>query len=112
MVGSWSSGRSSVLGEGIFPAASMKAITERTQPKQPKHRPTANGLMLYWNALGSVVAPLVAGPALAYFGWRDSFFWSPYSALLWPSFFGAISRTHVRVPLSRPTRRIPGRSTV
>jgi sugar phosphate permease len=59
------------VAEGIFPAASMKAITERTRPK---HRLTANGLMLCSNALGSAVAPLVAGPALAYFGWRHSFF--------------------------------------
>lgn len=58
------------IGEGIFPAASMKAISERTRPKE---RLTANGLMLCSNAFGSAIAPLIAGPALAYFGWRHSF---------------------------------------
>ncbi len=58
------------VGEGIFPAASMKAVTERTRPQE---RLTANGVMLCSNAFGSAVAPLLAGPALAVIGWRSSF---------------------------------------
>jgi sugar phosphate permease len=57
--------------EGIFPAASMKAVTERTQPQQ---RSTANGFMFCSNSLGSALAPLIAGPALAAVGWKNSFF--------------------------------------
>jgi MFS family permease len=48
------------VGEGIFPAASMKVITERTQPK---HRLTANGLMLCSNALGAADAFRIHGAA-------------------------------------------------
>jgi sugar phosphate permease len=59
------------VAEGIFPAASMKAITERTRPQQ---RMFANGVMLCSNSLGSAVAPLIAAPALAAVGWRNSFF--------------------------------------
>jgi sugar phosphate permease len=56
--------------EGMFPGASMKAIAERTTPKQ---RLTANGVMLCSNPLGSALAPLVAAPAIAAVGWRYSF---------------------------------------
>lgn len=57
--------------EGIFPGASMKAIAERTTPKQ---RLTASGVMLCSNPLGSALAPLVAAPAIVAVGWRQSFF--------------------------------------
>ena len=59
------------ISEGIFPAASMKAITERTRPRQ---RLTANGVMMCSNSFGSALAPLIAGPALAAVGWKNSFF--------------------------------------
>jgi MFS family permease len=58
--------------EGIFPGASMKAITERTTPRL---RMTGNGLMLASNNFGSAVAPLVAAPAIALVGWQHTFFW-------------------------------------
>ncbi len=57
--------------EGIFPGASMKAIAERTTPRQ---RLTADGVMLSSNPLGSALAPLVAAPAILAVGWRQSFF--------------------------------------
>ncbi len=56
--------------EGAFPAASMKAISERTLPHQ---RMTATGLMLASNPLGSALAPLVAAPVLIAFGWKQTF---------------------------------------
>jgi len=56
--------------EGIFPGASMKAVSERTLPHQ---RMTSNGLMLASNPLGSALAPLVAGPVLIAFGWKATF---------------------------------------
>lgn len=59
------------ITEGIFPAASMKAISERTLPKD---RMTANGAMLASNPLGAALAPLVAAPALMAVGWKASFF--------------------------------------
>lgn len=57
--------------EGIFPGASMKAISERTTPAQ---RMTANGVMLSSNQLGGAISPLIAAPAIALVGWQHSFF--------------------------------------
>jgi sugar phosphate permease len=57
--------------EGIFPSASMKAISERVQPKE---RVTANSWMLSSNSFGAALAPLLAAPAIAAVGWRHSFF--------------------------------------
>lgn len=57
--------------EGIFPAASLKALSERISPKQ---RLTASGFMLCSNSLGGALAPLIAGPAIAAVGWKNSFF--------------------------------------
>ncbi|MFJ6435281.1 MFS transporter [Streptomyces sp. NPDC091416] len=57
--------------EGIFPGASMKAITERTTPGQ---RMGANGVVQSANAMGAVLAPLVAAPLIMQFGWRSAFF--------------------------------------
>ena len=57
--------------EGIFPGASMKAITERTTPGQ---RMSANGIVQSSNAVGAVLAPLVAAPLIIQFGWRSAFF--------------------------------------
>lgn len=56
--------------QGIYPAASIKAISERTTPEQ---RLTANGVMSASNPLGSAVAPMVAAPLIAAFGWRGAF---------------------------------------
>ena len=58
------------IGEGIFPGASMKAITERTTPRE---RMLANGVMLSSNNFGAAVAPLVAVPLIAAIGWRAGF---------------------------------------
>ncbi|QNS04374.1 MFS transporter [Streptomyces xanthii] len=59
------------VAEGIFPGASMKAVSERTTPGQ---RMSANGLVQSSNAVAAVVAPLVAAPLIAHFGWRSAFF--------------------------------------
>lgn len=59
------------ITEGIFPPASMKAISERTLPKD---RMTANGAMLASNPFGSAIAPLVAAPAMLAVGWKSAFF--------------------------------------
>ena len=59
------------VSEGMFPAASMKALSERIQPQQ---RLTATGVVFCSNSLGAALAPLIAGPALAAVGWKNSFF--------------------------------------
>ncbi|MGP3773995.1 MFS transporter [Streptomyces sp. SDT5-1] len=59
------------VAEGIFPGASMKAVAERTTPGQ---RMSANGVVQSSNAVAAVVAPLVAAPLIAHFGWRSAFF--------------------------------------
>lgn len=57
--------------EGIFPSASMKAISERIRSHE---RVTANSWMLSSNSFGAALAPLIAAPAIAAVGWRHSFF--------------------------------------
>ncbi len=59
------------ISEGLFPAASMKAIGERIPPE---HRLTANSWMLSSNSFGAALAPLIAAPAIALVGWRSAFF--------------------------------------
>lgn len=56
--------------QGIFPAASIKAISERTTRAQ---RMTANGAMSASNPLGSAIAPVVAAPLIVALGWRGAF---------------------------------------
>ncbi|GHF76637.1 MFS transporter [Kitasatospora xanthocidica] len=57
--------------EGVFPAAAMKAVSERTTPGQ---RMGANGLVSSSNALAAVVAPVLGAPLIVAFGWRWAFF--------------------------------------
>ncbi|WP_392672698.1 MFS transporter [Streptomyces sp. LN785] len=56
--------------QGMYPAASIKALSERTTPEQ---RLTANGVMSASNPLGSAIAPVVAAPLIVAFGWRGAF---------------------------------------
>ncbi|MFC9355720.1 MFS transporter [Rhodococcus sp. NPDC057014] len=59
------------VGQGVYPAAAMKAVAERTAPGQ---RMTATGWAQSSNAFGAVLAPLIAAPIIALWGWRMSFF--------------------------------------
>jgi sugar phosphate permease len=96
--------------EGIFPAASMKAISERTLPKD---RMTANGAMLASNPLGSAIAPLIAAPALLAVGWKVAFFIVAgagvlMAAVMWvklPSPIAAAAPTATDAPVSRVSSR-------
>ncbi|MFF7603796.1 MFS transporter [Streptomyces parvulus] len=58
------------VGEGVFPAASMKAIAEQTTPGQ---RMTANGWVLSSNALGTLFAATAGAALLSAIGWRHTF---------------------------------------
>ncbi|WP_433518956.1 MFS transporter [Nonomuraea sp. CA-143628] len=58
------------VGQGIFPGASFKALSERTTPAR---RATAAGAMLAATQLGAGLAPLVVAPLLLAFGWRPTF---------------------------------------
>ncbi|MBV6761053.1 MFS transporter [Rhodococcus opacus] len=59
------------VGQGVYPAAAMKAVADRTLPQQ---RMTATGWAQSSNAFGAVLAPLIAAPIIAVWGWRMSFF--------------------------------------
>jgi sugar phosphate permease len=59
------------IGEGIFPAAVWKLIS---QWFSKKNRATANALILSAIALGPALTPLVMRPLLENFGWRGSFY--------------------------------------
>ncbi|MFD1541368.1 MFS transporter [Nonomuraea guangzhouensis] len=58
------------VGQGLFPGASFKALSERTTPAR---RATAAGAMLAASQLGAGLAPLVVAPLLLAFGWRQTF---------------------------------------
>ncbi|RHW39837.1 MFS transporter [Lysinibacillus yapensis] len=58
------------LGEGAYPAASSKAISD-VFPK--KERTSAQTIMMSSNSLGGVIAPLIATPLLVWIGWQHLF---------------------------------------
>ncbi|WP_411144300.1 MFS transporter [Streptomyces sp. x-80] len=58
--------------QGVFPAASFKAVAERTTPA---NRATATGVMMSASGIGAGLAPLIVGPLLMAVGWRHTFFW-------------------------------------
>jgi MFS family permease len=60
------------VAQGCFPAASFKAVAERTTPA---NRATASGVMLSASGIGAGLAPLIVGPLLMALGWRHTFLW-------------------------------------
>lgn len=58
------------IAQALFPAASFKALAERTTP-QARNR--SAGFMLASNMLGAGVGTLVMAPFIAWAGWRHSF---------------------------------------
>ncbi|MFJ8854937.1 MFS transporter [Streptomyces sp. NPDC102437] len=57
--------------QGAFPAASFKAIAERTTPER---RGTATSVMLSASGIAGL-APLLVAPLLTAIGWRHTFLW-------------------------------------
>ena len=58
------------LGEGAYPSASSKAISD-VFPKS--ERTSAQTIMMSSNSLGGVIAPLIATPLLVWIGWQNLF---------------------------------------
>lgn len=58
------------LGEGAFPAASVKGVAE-TFDKDA--RPKMSSLLMSSNYIGSMLAPLIIAPMILQFGWRNVF---------------------------------------
>lgn len=59
------------IGEGLYPAASTKAIATYFDPDK---RTKAQSTMMSSNMLGGAIAPLLCAPLLLFFGWRHVFF--------------------------------------
>jgi sugar phosphate permease len=59
------------LGEGPYPASSMKSIALWFEPSR---RAFATSVILSSNALGPAIAPLFAVAAMAEWGWRGTFY--------------------------------------
>ena len=59
------------VGEGIFPAASWKAVANWFPTKE---RGTATAVMLSSNSLGPAIAPLFVVAIMAAWGWRPAFY--------------------------------------
>ena len=58
------------LAQGVFPAAAVKLVAERSIPEQ---RATATGWMNSSNAVGTLLAIVVAAALLPLIGWRGMF---------------------------------------
>lgn len=58
------------IGEGGFPAASTKAISDYFPAEK---RTKAQSTMMSSNAFGSAIAPILCAPLLVAFGWRSAF---------------------------------------
>jgi len=58
------------IAQALFPAASLKALAERTTPES---RSRSAGLMLSSNFLGAGIGPLVVAPIIVAVGWRHTF---------------------------------------
>lgn len=84
--------------EGSFPTASFKAVSEH-YPKADRGRVQA--VLLATNPLSLVVAPLVAAPLIAVFGWRGMFMWASLVgvvALALYVFVGKVKTTRAHQP--------------
>jgi len=58
------------LGEGAFPAASVKGVAETFGKEE---RPKMSSLLMSSNYVGSMLAPLIIAPMIIQFGWRNVF---------------------------------------
>lgn len=58
------------LAQGVFPSAAMKLLTERSTPEE---RMTANGWVNSSNAVGVVLAMIIAAALIPVLGWRGMF---------------------------------------
>lgn len=67
------------LGEGAFPAASVKGVAETFDKTQ---RPKMSSLLMSSNYVGSMLAPLIIAPLILQFGWRNVFHYIGFAGLL------------------------------
>ena len=58
------------LGEGAFPAASVKGVAETFSREE---RPKMSSLLMSSNYIGSMLAPLLIAPLIVHYGWRAVF---------------------------------------
>ena len=58
------------VGEGIFPSASVKGVTENFSLED---KPKMSSFLMSSNYIGSMLAPLLIAPLLIHFGWRHVF---------------------------------------
>ena len=58
------------VGEGIFPSASIKGVTENFSLED---KPKVSSFLMSSNYIGSMLAPLLIAPLLIHYGWRHVF---------------------------------------
>ncbi|GAB3157798.1 MFS transporter [Amycolatopsis stemonae] len=95
--------------QGCFPAASFKAVAERTTPA---NRATASGVMLSASGIGAGLAPLIVGPLLMAVGWRHTFFWmagcgAAIGIAVWAILPKALPDRLSSLPEGKATPRVP-----
>jgi sugar phosphate permease len=67
------------LGEGAFPAASVKGVAETFSKED---RPKMSSLLMSSNYVGSMLAPLIIAPMIIAYGWRNVFHYIGIAGLL------------------------------
>jgi MFS family permease len=67
------------LGEGAFPAASVKGVAEVFSKEE---RPKMSSLLMSSNYVGSMLAPLIIAPMIIHFGWRNVFHYMGIAGLM------------------------------
>ena len=67
------------LGEGAYPAASIKGVAEVFSKEQ---RPKMASALLSSNYIGSMLAPLIIAPLIIHFGWRNVFHYMGIAGLI------------------------------
>jgi sugar phosphate permease len=67
------------LGEGAFPAASVKGVAETFSKEE---RPKMSSLLMSSNYVGSMLAPLIIAPMIIAYGWRNVFHYIGIAGLL------------------------------
>ncbi|AIY42741.1 L-Proline/Glycine betaine transporter ProP [Collimonas arenae] len=89
------------LGEGAFPAASVKGVAEVFSNEE---RPKMSALLMSSNYVGSMLAPLIVAPMIIHFGWRNVFHYMGIAGFV----FSAVYWFFIRPAKTQPIKKGSG----
>lgn len=90
------------IGEGCYPSASMKQVTESTTYKQ---RSQATATLISSNYVGAALAPMLVSPMIAYLGWRGAFHVMGIIGILFVVFYLLFGRPKKNKPKRKKKKR-------